>query len=219
MHTHLDTIALAYICIIAPEYVHMRTEKLMVSYYAHTDPYRYACIHMYVRMYTPRLCAHILIQKRLDLQILENNIFYSHRDILPYLLPTFGLVWFLCLMAYQPSLFNAKAILLEEQWWFCNLTHSWEDKGVRNFPKGICPKVNITARLEFELACYDFVDHRFNHYTPIYIRIISPRYVYQELEKLMASYYAHKDPYRHALIHMQKHTFIHTRYALAHIYS
>ncbi len=41
-------------------------------------------------------------------------------------------------------LFNAKAILLflEEQWW-CYLTHSWEDKGVHTFPKGICLKVNI----------------------------------------------------------------------------
>ena len=34
-------------------------------------------------------------------------------------------------------LFNAKAILLEEQYY---LTHSWEDKGVHTFPKGICPK-------------------------------------------------------------------------------
>ena len=39
-------------------------------------------------------------------------------------------------------LFNAKAILLEEQLWYY-LTHSWEDKGVHTFPKGICPKVNV----------------------------------------------------------------------------
>ena len=37
-----------------------------------------------------------------------------------------GLVWFLCLMA-------------------------WEDKGVHTFPKGICPKANVIAQLEFEL--------------------------------------------------------------------
>ena len=38
--------------------------------------------------------------------------------------------------------FNAKVILKEEQYY---LTHSWEDKGVHTFPKGICPKVNIIA--------------------------------------------------------------------------
>ena len=40
----------------------------------------------------------------------------------------------------------------------------WEDKGVHIFPKGICPKVNVIARLEHELAYYDSVVHRFNHY-------------------------------------------------------
>ena len=30
---------------------------------------------------------------------------------------------------------------------------------------GICPKVNVIARLEYELAYYDFEVHRFNHYT------------------------------------------------------
>ena len=59
-------------------------------------------------------------------------------------------------------LFNAKAILLEEQYY---LTHSWEDKGVHTFPKGICPKVNVIAQLENELAYYDSTVHRFNHYT------------------------------------------------------
>ena len=32
------------------------------------------------------------------------------------------------------------------------LTHSWEDKGIHTFPKGNCLKVNIIARLEFELT-------------------------------------------------------------------
>ncbi len=59
---------------------------------------------------------------------------------------------------------NAKAIVLEEQLWYY-LTHSLEDKGVHTFPKGICPKVNIIARLEYELAYYDSAVHRFNHYT------------------------------------------------------
>ena len=61
-------------------------------------------------------------------------------------------------------LFNAKAIHLEELQW-CYLTHSWEDKRVHTFPKSICPKVNVIARLEYELAYYDCVVHRFNHYT------------------------------------------------------
>ena len=69
-------------------------------------------------------------------------------------------------------LFNAKAILLEEQYWYY-LTHSWEDKGVHIFPKGICPKVNVIARLEYELTYYDSAVHRFNHYTtrtpPFYV--------------------------------------------------
>ena len=53
-------------------------------------------------------------------------------------------------------LFNAKAILLEEHLWYY-LTHSWENMGVHIFPKGICPKVNVIARLEYELAYYDSI--------------------------------------------------------------
>ena len=46
------------------------------------------------------------------------------------------------------------------------ICHSWrENKGVHTFPKGICPKVNVIARLEYELAYYDSAVHRFNHYT------------------------------------------------------
>ena len=37
---------------------------------------------------------------------------------------------------------------------------------VHTFPKGIFPNVSVRARLEFELAYYDFADHRFNYYTP-----------------------------------------------------
>ena len=36
---------------------------------------------------------------------------------------------------------------------------------VHAFPKSICPKVNVIARLEFELAFYESAVHRFNHYT------------------------------------------------------
>ena len=57
-----------------------------------------------------------------------------------------------------------KAFLQVEQSLY-NLTHSWEDKGIHTFPKSICPKVNVIERLEYELAYYDSVVHRFNHYT------------------------------------------------------
>ena len=60
-------------------------------------------------------------------------------------------------------LLNAKAILQEEQKWNY-LTHSWKDKGVHIFPKGIYPKVNVIERLEYELAYYDSAVQRFNHY-------------------------------------------------------
>ena len=59
-----------------------------------------------------------------------------------------------CLMAYQSLL---------QKWYY--LTHRWEDKGVYTFPKSICPKVNVIARLEYELTYYDSAVHRFNHYT------------------------------------------------------
>ena len=58
---------------------------------------------------------------------------------------------------------NAKSIFLEEQKWYY-LTHSWADKGVHTFLKGICPKVNVIAQTEFELAYYDSAVQCFNHY-------------------------------------------------------
>ena len=75
----------------------------------------------------------------------------------------FGLVSLFNGISTLFRLFNAKAILLEEQYY---LTNSWEDKGVHTFPKGICPKMNIIAQLENELAYYDSAVHHFNHYTP-----------------------------------------------------
>ena len=33
------------------------------------------------------------------------------------------------------------------------------------FPRGICPKMNVITRLEYELAYYDSTVYRFNHYT------------------------------------------------------
>ena len=83
-----------------------------------------------------------------------------------------SLVWFLCLstsvgyLMPKPSFF-----FLEEQQWYY-VTHSCEDKGVHTFPKGICPKVKVTARLEFELAYSDSTVHRFNHYTTSNMNIV-----------------------------------------------
>ena len=57
-----------------------------------------------------------------------------------------------------------KAIHLEKQYLYY-LTHSWDDKVVHSFSKGVCPKVNVTARLDFELTYYDSADYRFYHYT------------------------------------------------------
>ena len=37
--------------------------------------------------------------------------------------------------------------------------------GIHTFLKNICPKVNVIAQLEFELAYYDSAVQRFNHYT------------------------------------------------------
>ena len=64
------------------------------------------------------------------------------------------------------QLFNAKAILLEEQQW-CYLTPSWLDNGAHIFPKCVCLKVNVIVQLEFEIAYYDSAVQHFNHYTMI----------------------------------------------------
>ena len=72
----------------------------------------------------------------------------------------YGFVWFDFFVKWYINLcrlFSAKAILLKEQLWYY-LTHIWEDKGI-NIPKGICPKVNVIARLEYELAYYDSAVH------------------------------------------------------------
>ena len=77
------------------------------------------------------------------------------------------LVWFGLFAEWHINLcrlFNAKAIFLEEQQWY-HLTHSWEDKGVHTFPKGICSNVNVIVRLKFELSYYGSAVHRFNPYT------------------------------------------------------
>ena len=38
------------------------------------------------------------------------------------------------------------------------------DEGIHTFFKGISPKVNVIARLEFELAYYDIIVQHVSHY-------------------------------------------------------
>ena len=100
----------------------------------------------------------------------KNNLFsffipHHTLKVIKILLSFFG--WLVSLfngISTLFRLFNAKAILLEEQLWYY-LTHSWEDKGFYTFPKGICPKVNVITRLEYELTYYNSAVHCFNHYT------------------------------------------------------
>ena len=61
------------------------------------------------------------------------------------------------------GLFNDKAILVEEQSWYYS-TNSWWDKRIHTFPKGIGPKMNVIARLEFELVYYEVEVQHVNHY-------------------------------------------------------
>ena len=61
------------------------------------------------------------------------------------------------------GLSNAKAILLEELG--CFLTHSWGDMEVHTIPKGVNPKGDVIARLEFEHTYYDVADQNFSHHS------------------------------------------------------
>ena len=76
------------------------------------------------------------------------------------------------LIAYQPYWVNTKSILLEEQLWYY-LTYCWEDKEVHTFPKGICPNVNVIARLEFELTYYDSAVQHINHYISLLFLLLA----------------------------------------------
>ena len=47
-----------------------------------------------------------------------------------------------------------------------------EDKRVYTFPKGISPKVNVIAQLEFELAYFEAAVQRYSHYAIRVNRVI-----------------------------------------------
>ena len=57
------------------------------------------------------------------------------------------------------------------------LLYDGGDKGVLTFPKGICQKVNVTERLDFELAYYESAVHHFNHYVAR-----TPQWIYKRLK-------------------------------------
>ena len=46
-----------------------------------------------------------------------------------------------------------------------SLTDFWNEKGVHAFLKSISPEVNVTGRLEFELAYFEAAVEHFSHYT------------------------------------------------------
>ena len=58
----------------------------------------------------------------------------------------------------------AKAILVEEQKWYY-LTYCLWDKGDHIFVNGFSPKVNVIARLGFELAYLEAIVKHFSFYT------------------------------------------------------
>ena len=49
-------------------------------------------------------------------------------------------------MAYFNWLFNAKTILMEEQWWYYQI-HIYKDKGIYTFLNGMRLKMNIKVQL------------------------------------------------------------------------
>ena len=66
-------------------------------------------------------------------------------------------------------------ILVEEQQ-LNYLTHSWGDKDVHTFPKGISPKVNAIMCLDFKLSYFEVPVLHFSHFTIG----TSPRSIYEK---------------------------------------
>ena len=65
------------------------------------------------------------------------------------------------LIAYQ-RLFNAKAILVDKS--KVVIPFNWKDKRVHAFHEGISSKVNVIARIEFELAFFEVAFQHVSHY-------------------------------------------------------
>ena len=60
------------------------------------------------------------------------------------------------------GLFNGKTILVEKQYYYY-LIHGWEDNGVLTFLKGISPKLNVIAWLQFERTYFEMSVQYFSH--------------------------------------------------------
>ena len=54
-------------------------------------------------------------------------------------------------------------------------------RGIHTFPKSICPKVNVRAQLEFELAYFEAAIQYFSHYTFRYINILFTQPLRQDM--------------------------------------
>ena len=89
-----------------------------------------------------------------------------------YVVGVQGLVWFLCLIAYQYlwviqcqiHLCWRTVLIL-----FDSYLYSWGDEGVHTFPKGISLKVNIIAWLEIKFAYLKTTVQYFTHWSPLRI--------------------------------------------------
>ena len=75
------------------------------------------------------------------------------------------------MVIYIGPIFNAGVMLVEEM--LCNLTHSREDRGLRTFPLGISPKLNVIERLKFKLVYNDSAVLHVNHYATETKKILS----------------------------------------------
>ena len=67
-----------------------------------------------------------------------------------------GLVWFGLVSLFSVILTSIGYLMLK--------LIAGGDKGIHIFPKGICPKVNIIAWLEFKLAYFETTVQHFSHY-------------------------------------------------------
>ena len=85
------------------------------------------------------------------------NMIFSNFDFKFVFLSFFTInfhVWFGFFVLWHVNLrglFNAKSILVEEQYSY-HLTHRWSDEEINAFPMSISLKVNVIAWLEFEFV-------------------------------------------------------------------
>ena len=86
------------------------------------------------------------------------------------------------------GLFNAEAILIEEQWLYY-LTHWLWNKGVHAFPKGISPKVKVWAWLKFDLSYYDLTVQHISRYATEVIPLFESCSLFKMVSDFSATLY------------------------------